>query len=314
MRKALKILRKIIRKGLGISNDFAIIEKEIHEAKVLSARVLMNQMKSQDFNGNLQDAEFKVFSQFGDDGIIWYLVDHLKIEAKTFIEFGVHNYVESNTRFLLINNRWKGLVIDGSKENVDCIRNDRIYWEYDLTAVCAFVDKENINRIFVENNVSGEIGVLSIDIDGNDYWIWEAIDVVDPVLVIVEYNSKFGNVDAIVVPYDPNFVRSQAHYSYLYGGASLKALCFLAEKKGYAFVGSNRAGNNAYFVKKDNIGNLKQLSAQEGFVKSQFRESRDRKGRLSHVSGNEAMKMIEDMPVYDVERGIISEIGELLEK
>lgn len=311
MTKALKMLRRILRKGFGISHDFAVIEKEIHEAKILSARVLMNQMKAHDFNGDIQNAEFKVFSQFGDDGIIQYLVEHLKIEPETFIEFGVHDYVESNTRFLLINNRWKGLVIDGGKENVDFIRNDRIYWEYDLTAVCAFIDKENINRIFLENNVSGNIGVLSIDLDGNDYWIWEAIDVVDPVLVIVEYNSKFGDAHAIVVPYDPNFVRSQAHYSCLYWGASLKALCFLAEKKGYAFIGSNRAGNNAYFVKKNNMGDLRQLSSQEGYVESQFRESRDQRGQLTHVSGIEAMEMIKDMPVYEVERGITLEIGQL---
>lgn len=308
----LKILRQIIRQGLGISADFANLRNEIHETKMLVASFLINQMKSQDMYENIQYAEFKVFSQFGEDGIIQYLVHHLKIEPKTFIEFGVENYTESNTRFLLMNNNWKGLVIEGSKENVDCIKNDSIYWKYDLTAVCAFVDRENINKIFLENNFSGEIGLLSIDIDGNDYWVWEAIDVVNPILVIIEYNSVFGNTDAITVPYDPKFVRTKAHYSNLYFGASLKALCLLAEKMGYVFFGSNSAGNNAYFVRTDNIGNLKQLSVQEGYVKSNFRESRNPQGQLTHISGDDRIKIIKGLSVYDVERCVVVKIGEPL--
>ena len=134
----LKNTMQIIRKGLGITADFVNIQNEIHETKMLTTRLLINQMKSQGMHRNVQDVEFKVFAQFGDDGIIQYLVHHLKIESKTFIEFGVENYTESNTRFLLMNNNWKGLVIDGSKENIDYIKNDNIYWNYDLTAVCAF--------------------------------------------------------------------------------------------------------------------------------------------------------------------------------
>lgn len=168
----LKPLKQIIKQGSGISADFANIRNEIHETKMLAASFLINQMKFQDIYENIQHAEFKVSSQFGEDGIIQYLVHHLGIETKTFIEFEVENYTESNTRFLLMNNNWKGLVIDGSKENIDYIKNDSIYWKYDLTATCAFVDKENINNIFLENNFSGEIVLLSIDIDGNDYWIW----------------------------------------------------------------------------------------------------------------------------------------------
>lgn len=305
----LKNLRQFTRKGLGITADFANIRNEIHETKALAARLLITQMKSQGMYENIHDAEFKVFSQFGDDGIIQYLVYHLGIDTKIFIEFGVENYTESNTRFLLMNNNWKGLVIDGSMENIDYIKNDSIYWKYDLTAVCAFVDKENINEIFLKNNFSGDIGLLSIDIDGNDYWVWEAIDVVNPVLVIIEYNSVFGNTDAITVPYDPKFMRTQAHYSNLYFGASLKALCFLAEKKGYAFIGSNSIGNNAFFVKTDKICNLKQLSVQRGYVKSNFRESRDLQGYLTHISGDERMNIIKGLFVYDVEKDAIVKIS-----
>jgi hypothetical protein len=288
-----------------------MLQREIDESKILAARVLINQMKPLGLFENIQDAEFKVFSQWGDDGIIQYLVHHLEIEPKTFIEFGVQNYRESNTRFLLMNNNWTGLVIDGCREYVDYIMKDDIYWRYDLTAVYAFVDRGNINKIFVENGFEGKIGILSIDIDGNDYWIWDAINVVGPVLVIMEYNSFFGDEYAITIPYDPKFDRTHAHYSNLYWGASLKALCLLAERKGYEFVGSNSNGNNAYFVRKDRIGKLRKLSAEQGYVRAKYRESRDRKGRLTYISGDKRLKSIGDMFVYDIERDTTIRIKEL---
>ena len=296
----------------GISTRFARLRKEVDESKILDAKILINQMKSLGVYENIQDVEFKVFSQWGDDGIIQYLVHHLQIEPQTFIEFGVENYREANTRFLLMNDNWTSLVMDGSKEHIDYIKKDDIYWRYDLTAVCSFVDKVNINKIFAENGFEGEIGILSIDIDGNDYWIWDAINVVNPNLVIIEYNSFFGDQYAITIPYDPRFFRTQAHYSNLYWGASLKSLCLLAENKGYGFVGSNSNGNNAYFVRKDKIGKLRTLSVEQGYVRAKYRESRNREGRLTHVSGNERLEIIGDMPVYDIEKDKTVTIKELL--
>lgn len=96
---------------------------------------------------SIQDVEFQVFSQWGDDGIIQYLVSKISIPNKVFIEFGVENYTESNTRFLLVNNNWSGLVIDGSKENIDYIKNDKISWAHDLHAFHAFITKANINEL-----------------------------------------------------------------------------------------------------------------------------------------------------------------------
>lgn len=310
----LKTLRQIIRQGSGISADFANIRNEIHETKMLIARFLINQMKSQGMYGNVQDAEFKVFSQFGDDGIIQYLVHHLKIETKTFIEFGVENYTESNTRFLLMNNNWKGLVIDGSKENVDYIKNDNIYWKYDLTAVCAFVDRENINKIFLENNFSGEIGLLSIDIDGNDYWVWDAINVINPAIVIVEYNSLFGPKAKVSTPYDAAFQRTKAHYSNLYFGASLAALCSLAEHKGYAFVGSNSAGCNAFFVKRKLIISVPIVLPEKGYVPISARQSRNKNGALNYLSFQSSQNLIQTMPVFDFENGEISLFNDVLNR
>ena len=101
----------------------------------------------------------------------------------------------------------------------------------------------------------------------------ESLEVSDPAIVIVEYNSVFGKDHAVTVPYDPVFNKTKAHYSNLYWGASLKALCLLAERKGYAFVGANSSGNNAYFVKKEKLGPVKPVRVEEGYVQSMLRES-----------------------------------------
>lgn len=253
-------------------------------------------------------SEFKVFSQFGDDGIIQFLINYLKIVNETFVEFGVENYKEANTRFLLVNNNWKGLVIDGSSDNIKQIQNEDIYWKYDITAVHSFITKENINFILKNNGFIDEIGLLHIDIDGNDYWIWEEISCISPIIVIIEYNSVFGCEKPWTISYDKNFDRTNYHHSNLYFGASLLSLCDLAEKKGYYFIGCNSNGNNAYFIRKDKISGLKILNTKEGYVLSKFRESRDKAGKLTYISGEERLQLLKGMDVYNTKNGEIEKI------
>jgi hypothetical protein len=250
---------------------------------------------------SLDESEFSVFSQWGEDGIIQHLIRNVEIASRRFVEFGVQDYVESNTRFLAANDRWSGLVIDGDAENVARIRAANFYWRSDVSAVSAFVTRENINQIIGGAGFTGDIGLLSIDIDGNDYWIWEAIDVVDPSIVVVEYNSRFGPERAVTVPYDPTFTRETAHYSNIYYGASLAALASLAERKGYALVGCNRGGNNAFFVRKDLLRDpLSPVSAAAAFVPSRFRESRDADGRLAFLSAAAEQALLEGLPLVHV--------------
>ncbi len=289
------------------------LRRQIVDSKLLAARALIWQIQAKGTLERISDAEFKVFSQFGDDGIIQYLVHQIGIarEDQTFVEFGVQDYQESNTRFLLMNDNWRGLILDGDKANIRKVREWGDFWRYELTAVAAFIDRENVNDLFVRHSFSGEIGLMSIDIDGNDYWVWERVEAVTPIIVVAEYNSTFGSRHAVTIPYDPSFQRSRAHYSNLYWGASLKALCLLAENKGYAFVGSNSAGNNAYFVRRDRLSNLKPLAVEAGYVVSRFREARDKDGNLSYLKGAERLNEIADLPVFDIERGIAVRLADL---
>ena len=192
------------------------------------------------------------------------------------------------------------MLIDSDKKNINSIKKDEIYWKYDIKTVCKFVTRENINSVFSLNGFEGDIGLLSIDIDGNDYWIWDAIEVITPRIVICEYNSIFGCEDAVTIPYEPNFNRTKAHFSNLYFGASLPALCYLANKKGYIFIGSNSAGNNAFFIRKDIAKFFKKATVKDGYIMSNIRDSRNEEGRLTYISGEDRKRKIEDLEVYNV--------------
>jgi len=267
--------------------------------------------KSKGILQDISEAEFQVFSQRGEDGIIQYLINNIEIPNKVFIEFGVENFLESNTRFLLMNNNWTGLVIDGSKDNIKFIKSDDIYWKYDLTAIHSFIKKENINSLIKSFTSIEDVGLLSIDIDGNDYWIWEEINVINPRIVICEYNSSFGPEKAISVPYDPEFRRSTAHYSDLYFGASLNAFCYLADKKGYDFVGTASAGVNAFFVRKDLSNPFKKLTSINGFRESPNRDSRDKKRNLSFLPHKSRLNEIKELNVTNVTNGETRAIKEI---
>ena len=288
MKKLLKRILLKIRRFLGLESMLILSGKQLIE--------LHKNIKDVDYLGKF---EFKVFSQWGEDGIIQFLTRQTKIPNKIFVEFGVEDYTEANTRFLLINDNWSGLVMDASKSNINFIKSDNIFWRYDLKAICSFITTDNINRLITENIKEKDIGVLSIDIDGNDYWIWKAIDAVSPRIVVCEYNGIFGHEHFITVPYEKDFNRAKKHYSNLYWGASLPALCHLAGEKGYVFVGCNSNGNNAFFVRKD-ICLLRPVDYKDGFVMPKFRESRGRNSKLSFLGSADKVKAIYDMEVFNI--------------
>lgn len=280
----------------------------------LLGRMASWQVRSMSVISSLQDVEFKVSSQWGEDGIIDWLVERAQIPPKlqTFIEFGVEDYREANTRFLLQNRNWRGLIMDGSEAMVEALRADSLAWKHDIIARPAFITRENINDLISASGFRGEVGLLSIDLDGNDYWVWESIDLIQPIICICEYNAVFGNIHPISIPYDPVFDRKKAHHSYLYFGASIVALQSLARSKGYRFVGTTSAANDAFFVREDYAARFFDQSINQiQALPSLFRESRDELGQLDYVGGSERFKSISHLPVVNVETGIIARLGDL---
>jgi hypothetical protein len=307
-------MRSIREDSLAMRSEIAAIRNDIAEARILAAKGLIRQMNADASVRELGEAEFSVFSQFGEDGIIQYLIRRTRVSPSqaSFVEFGVGDYSEANTRFLLINDNWRGLIMDSSGPNMAAVRDWPHQWKYDLTVKQAFIDRDSIDGLLASAGFAGEIGLLSIDIDGNDYWVWERITAVSPIIVIVEYNSRFGSSRAVTVPYDPAFDRGRAHYSHLYWGCSLRALELLAQRKGYALVGSNNAGCNAFFVKQDHLNGQPQLTAKQAYRECRVRDSRDRAGRMNFLSGRSRGEEIADMPLFDIERNDMVKVGDLL--
>ncbi len=299
-----KLIKNILNVLLSRKNISLINSKENQIQKLLLGKQLSNQLRLLEIQ-NLEQTEFSVFSQWGDDGIIQFIIQQFGNEIpKTFIEFGVENYTEANTRFLLFNNNWTGLVMDGSPENIAHIKNDyEVSIMRGLSAKCAFINAENINELIAESGFKGEIGILHVDIDGNDYWVWKAINQVKPWVVIMEYNALFGPHRSITVPYDPKFYRTEKHHSNLYFGASLSALCDLAKEKGYLFIGSNSHANNAYFIhEKYCPETLKKFvtTPQEAHRWPTFKEDRDQNGKLTASTPRKAFKQLKNMTVWNV--------------
>jgi len=295
--KAARRIRDMLTGSRAIADEMRSRMMKIQQSL---GRIELRQIQAAE--GNLpSNREFQVFSQWGEDGIIQNLINNIEINRKIFIEFGVENYLESNTRFLLVNNNWSGLVMEANAEHVNFIKKDPIYWKYNLKAVQAFITRENINDLISENGINGEVGLLSIDMDGNDYWVWEAIDVVSPAVVIIEYNYRFGKERAVTIPYESDFRRNAAHHSNIYYGASLRALCLLGRRKDYVFVGCNSAGNNAFFVRGDlKTGAVRECTAEEGFVRGAFRESRNPDGEMAFLTEDEEEEILSSLPLVNV--------------
>ena len=280
----------------------------------LQGRMASWQVRSRKVISSLQDVEFRVSSQWGEDGIIDWLIERAEIPviSQSFLEFGVENYRQSNTRFLLQNRNWRGLIMDGSPDVVFAVKEDGVAWRHDLTTKPAFITRENINELISGAGFGGDIGLLSIDLDGNDYWVWEAIHAVRPIICICEYNAVFGDVYPISTPYAPCFDRAKAHSSYLYFGASIAALRSLAARKGYRFVGTTSGGNDAFFVREDYAKQFVDSSLQHiQALPSFFRESRNASGQLNYLTGVERLRHISAMPVINVETGETVKLSDL---
>ncbi len=229
----------------------------------------------------LENYGYKVYSQNDEDGIIQEIFHRIGTTNKKFIEFGVQDGLESNTHYLLFHD-WKGLWIECDEDSYTQINKKfiRVIQSGQLTVLKEFITKDNINNLFQKAKFEGEIDLLSIDIDGNDYYIFDAISEVNPRVVIMEYNGKFPPDYEWCMPYNAEHIWDGTDKH----GASLKALEVLAERKGYQLVGTNINGCNAFFVRKDLTGNLFLLPPTAEFLFNPMRVNL--KHKAGHPSGN----------------------------
>jgi len=206
---------------------------------------------------SFDEVEFKVYSQNGEDGILLFLFSLLGSPTKKVVEICAGSGIECNAANLIVNRGWRGLLLDGDEENIAGGRkfyqsNGNTSW-YPPTLVQSWVTRDNVNELVSEHGFAGEIDLLSLDLDGIDYWIWKALDCIQPRVIVAEYNWTWGPDESKTVPYDPSFSWDQGGAGNIHFGSSLNALVGLGRKKGYRLVGCQHWGFNAFFV-KDGIG------------------------------------------------------------
>jgi len=288
----------------------ALLHRNLDDVRVNQGRILAH-LNRDARHADLAGYEFKVFSQWGEDGIIQHLVHYVEVGARTFVEFGVEDFSESNCRFLMMKDNWRGFVIDGSEKNIRRLRSGNYFWKHDLNAECAFITRENIAGLIAKSGFE-EIGILSVDIDGMDWHVLEALEHLRPAILIVEYNGVFGSKAAVSVPYDETFFRTRAHSSNIYYGASLTAFDWLARRRGYSLVGGNSAGSNAFFVRDDLLNDrVRPVGVAEAFRPTAFREARDPSGALLFPKEAERRALIAHLPLIDVTTGRALTVAEL---
>lgn len=194
---------------------------------------------------------YRIFSQSDEDGLIDEVFRRIGMTNRFFVEFGVGEGFENNTLALLLSG-WRGLWIEAEEAPLAAFREtfQPALEEDRLTITASVVTAENIENLLGQGGCPEEPDLLSIDIDGNDYWVWKAIHRFRPRLVVIEYNASLGRAARLTVPYDPAF-RWDRTTRY---GTSLAALESLGCAKGYALVGCSLAGVNAFFVRNDCLG------------------------------------------------------------
>jgi hypothetical protein len=195
---------------------------------------------------------FKTYSQNDEDGIIQEIFRRTGAVTRTFVEFGVERGVECNSAKLLVEG-WRGLWIEAQPDNVEAMRGRfaPFLQSGKLTLKQSLVSAENIDALLADAGMEGEIDLLAIDIDYNDYWVWKAVTAVRPRAVVIEYNASLRPPLSLTVPYDPQGRWDGSNFY----GASLEALVRLGGQKGYRIVGCSIAGVNAFFVRDDLCGN-----------------------------------------------------------
>ena len=297
------------------------IKKNITNNLIYSVGInsLLSNKKFYESTKNINECELKIYSQNGEDGIIDFLLHKLKIPRPNFIEIGVGEYVESNTRFLYERYYQKGLIIDCINDFEKKVFSNVSQWKGDLRVLENFVASDNIDSL-ISKNCDFDVDLFSIDIDGTDYWVIDKLKPNFSKIFVAEYNAVFGDIFDISIPNTKNFNRKTYHHSHLCYGMSLRALIRIMKEKGFYFIGTNNFRNNAFFINKtfshneyfsclDKIddNNLSQ------HTDSLYKESRDKFGKLNFLKGNQRLDDIKECEIVDFtdQNGTLKKIKDL---
>ena len=313
----LRAIKRIISK---LAFNRALLLSMQQELNLIKIQVGKNQISMNNhlksIRRNLWDYEVQVFSQWGEDGIISFLLHRLGIVKPNFLEIGAGNFTECNSRFAVEASQANAYLVDGRDDLVSTVLDSGLLWKSSLFAESIFVTLGNTSEIWDRAYQSlGNVDVVSLDLDGNDFWILKELQLHSASVVVCEYNPLFGWLQKLTIPYTEDFDRTKAHFSNLYYGMSLRAAIHVMDEKLFTFVGSNLVGNNAFFVRNDlvqkidlPIPNQNDLSP---YCNWNIRESRDKTGNLTYLDKEEGIKLIQNCSLLDLSTGEVVTIREL---
>jgi hypothetical protein len=269
MRRLARKVTARIRRSLGIEDlkaELAAMRGQLgiktahvdSSAGRISQLILLNQYREMVHRGadlpNFDDVEFRAFSQNGEDGILLFVFGLIGMGDRRAVEICGGDGMQCNTANLIVNHGWNALLFDGNEQLVNAGRafyaNLGDTFCHPPKIVNTWITREDINQLIKDNGFEGPIDLLSLDLDGVDYWVWEALDVVRPRVVIAEIQCIWGSERAVTVPYRREFRAGFIDQFGVYSGASLPAFVKLARKKGYRLVGVQRLGFNAVFIEE----------------------------------------------------------------
>lgn len=227
---------------------------QIDQALIINQYALMKKIMTPEEMPSLKDVGFRMHSQFEEDGMLLYIFSIIGAPTKKAIELCAGSGETCMAANLIINHGWDALLIDGDETNVN--RGIQFFSRNKQTSLHppvfkkAWITTDNINSLIKENGFDGEVDLLSLDIDGNDYHIMEAISAANPRVIICETQNIVPSNLSLTIPYKEDFNRHKGPSSNFFG-VSLLAMCRLLDKKGYRLVGGSRYGFNTIFIKKE---------------------------------------------------------------
>lgn len=269
--------------GAGLRNEAAAQKSLMQQYRLLAAR-------GKEWLPRFDDVGFRKYSQFEEDGILLYLFSLIPPINRNCVEICAGDGRECNTANLIINHGWWGHLFDGKERNVRCgtefYARNRDTFLHPPRFTKAWITAENVNDLIAASGATGAIDLLSLDIDGMDYWVWKAITVIEPQVVVCETHNPIPADQALTVPYDPSFVCASENYR----GASLAAMCKLGRDKGYRLIATHRFGFNAFFVRNGIAEDCFPEVAPESCVNDPF-STLARKDRWESVKDREWQKV-----------------------
>jgi hypothetical protein len=222
--------------------------------------------------GRLLDSGFRCFSQNDEDGILLHIFSLVGTTNKKVVEICAGDCIECNAANLIINHGWTGLLIDGNEQNIAL--GKRFYSRCRDTfflppiLVHGWVTAENVNSLVVEHGFTGDIDLLSLDLDGMDFWVWKALTCIRPRVIVLEFNFRWGSHASVTLPYRSDYRLDMNRHPWC-TGASLGAFVKLGRERGYRLVGMHRLGINAFFLRSDTgIGAFPEVTPTECFERS----------------------------------------------